>query len=143
MVNVLDSAPKSGSPPKYVRVRGPSASGPVRGHVRQLLAEFPVMPASVIAERVGWPGSASWFGKKVAVLRAGYAPKDPAEVMVASFSRFFTGRMLPARHTADLLAGMWSLLGEQLGAVPRRPRLMPRVARPPRRDTGAACCPAC
>jgi hypothetical protein len=112
------------------------------------------MPATVIAERVGWPGSASWFRKKVAALRVEYAPKDPADriayrpgdqaqcdlwfpparvplgagqsgappvlVMVASHSRFITGRMLPSRHTADLLAGMWSLLAGQLGAVPRR-----------------------
>lgn len=152
--DTVSRAVKSESPPKYVRVSGPSAFDRFEGHVRQLLAEFPAMPASVIAERVGWPGSASWFRKKVAVLRAGYAPKDPADriayrpgdqaqcdlwfppvrvplgagqpgsppvlVMVASFSRFITGRMLPTRHTADLLAGMWSLLGEQLGAVPRR-----------------------
>lgn len=32
-----------------------------------------------IAERVGWPGSASWFRKKVAALRAESAPKDPAD----------------------------------------------------------------
>jgi hypothetical protein len=150
----VSRAVKSGSPPKYVRVSGPSAFDPFEGHVRQLLAEFPAMPATVIAERVGWPGSASWFRKKVAALRAEYAPKDPTDrityrpgdqaqcdlwfpparvplgagqagsppvlVMVASFSRFITGRMLPTRHTADLLAGMWSLLGGQLGAVPRR-----------------------
>jgi len=46
--------------------------------VRQLLARFPSMPATVIAERVGWPGSASWFRKKVAALRVEYVPKDPA-----------------------------------------------------------------
>jgi hypothetical protein len=152
--DTVSRAVKSGSPPKYVRVSGPSAFDPFEPHVRQLLAQFPAMPASVIAERVGWPGSASWLRKKVATLRAEYVPKDPADriayvpgdqaqcdlwfppvrvplgagqsgsppvlVMVASFSRFITGRMLPTRHTADLLAGMWSLLGEQLGAVPRR-----------------------
>lgn len=150
----VSRAVKSGSPPKYVRVSGPSAFDPFEGHVRQLLAEFPAMPAAVLAERVGWPGSASWFRKKVALLRVDYAPKDPADrityragdqaqcdlwfppakvplgagqsgsppvlVMVASYSRFIAGRMLPTRHTADLLAGMWSLLEEQLGAVPRR-----------------------
>jgi len=47
--------------------------------VRQLLARFPSMPATVIAERVGWPGSASWFRKKVAGLRVEYVPKDPAD----------------------------------------------------------------
>jgi hypothetical protein len=28
--------------------------------------------------------------------------------------------MVPSRTTLDLLAGIWSLLTEQLGAVPRR-----------------------
>jgi hypothetical protein len=152
--DTVSRAVRSSSPPRYVRVSGPSAFDPFEGHVRQLLAEFPAMPASVLAERVGWPGSASWLRKKVAGLRVEYAPGDPADrvtyrpgdqaqcdlwfppaevplgagqsgsppvlVMVASFSRFITGRMLPARHTADLLAGMWSLLAGQLGAVPRR-----------------------
>jgi Helix-turn-helix domain len=150
----VSRAVKSSSPPRYARVSGPSAFDPFEGHVRQLLAGFPAMPATVIAERAGWPGSASWFRKKVAALRVEYAPKDPADriacrpgdqaqcdlwfppvrvplgagqcgsppvlVMVASYSRFITGRMLPARHTADLLAGMRLLLGGQLGAVPRR-----------------------
>jgi hypothetical protein len=44
-----------------------------------LLARFPSMPATVLAERVGWTGSASWFRKRVALLRPEYAPKDPAD----------------------------------------------------------------
>jgi hypothetical protein len=52
--------------------------------VRALLKEFPSMPATVIAERVGWEGSASWFRKKIAVLRAEYAPADPADRIVYS-----------------------------------------------------------
>jgi hypothetical protein len=144
----------SGSPPKYVRVSGPSAFDPFEPRVRELLAQFPTMPTSVIAERVGWLGSQSWFRKKVALLRPRYAPKDPADrlsyrpgdqaqcdlwfppariplggtqadappvlVMVSSFSRFITAAMIPSRQTPDLVAGMWSLLAGQLGAVPRR-----------------------
>jgi hypothetical protein len=33
------------------------------------MAEFPEMPATVIAERVGWDGSMSWFRENVARLR--------------------------------------------------------------------------
>src|SRR3954452_4708208 len=44
----------------------------------------------------------------------------PVLVMVASFSKFITAVMIPSRTTPDLLAGMWSLLEQQLGAVPRR-----------------------
>ena len=141
-------------PPRFSRSPAPSAFDVFEARVRALLAQFPSMPASVIAERVGWVGSASWFRKRVALLRPEYAPKDPADrlehrpgdqaqcdlwfppapvplgagqvgsppvlVVVASFSRFVTAQMLPTRTTPDLLAGMWSLLSEQLGAVPKR-----------------------
>ncbi len=152
--DTVSRAIASESPPKYERVSGPSAFDGFEPLVRGLLAEFPSMPASVIAERVGWSGSPSWFRKKIADLRPEYAPKDPADrldyrpgdqaqcdlwfpptriplgagqigtppvlVMVASFSRFITAMMIPTRTTADLLAGMWSLLSGQLGMVPRR-----------------------
>jgi hypothetical protein len=152
--DTVSRAVASSLPPRYSRVSGPSTFDAFEAHVRQLLAEFPTMPATVLAERVGWRGSQSWFRKKVARLRVEYAPKDPADrvvygcgdqvqcdlwfpparvplgaqqtgsppvlVMVASFSRFITGRMIPTRQTPDLLAGMWSLLAGQLAAVPRR-----------------------
>ncbi len=141
------------APPTYSRPPVPSAFDSFEFQVRQLSAQFPSMPATVIAERVGWDGSPSWFRKKIAVLRPEYEPKDPADrlsyfagdqaqcdlwfpatpvmtptgpvvfpvlVIVASYSRFITARMIPSRTTQDLLAGMWSLLSEQLGAVPRR-----------------------
>ncbi len=41
-------------------------------------------------------------------------------VIVSSYSRFITAVMLPSRTTADVLAGMWTLLNQQLGAVPHR-----------------------
>lgn len=47
--------------------------------VRRLLTEFPEIPATVIAERVGWTGSPSWFRKQVAVLRPQLRPPDPAD----------------------------------------------------------------
>ncbi|MGH3343268.1 MAG: hypothetical protein ACRDPK_10365 [Carbonactinosporaceae bacterium] len=77
--DTVSRAVRSSSPPKYSRVVGPSVFDPFEAHVRQLLAEFPTMPAMVIAECVGWPGSPSWFRKKVARLRVEYAPKDPAD----------------------------------------------------------------
>ena len=40
-------------------------------------------------------------------------------VITAAHSRFMLGRMIPTRHTEDLLLGMWELL-QQLGRVPRR-----------------------
>jgi hypothetical protein len=56
------------SPPRYFRPAAGSAFDGVEPGVRGLLAE-----------RVGWTGSASWFRKQVALLRPEYAPKDPAD----------------------------------------------------------------
>lgn len=67
--DTVSRAIASGALPRYVRVSGPSAFDPFEPLVRELLARFPTMPTSVIAERVGWPGSQSWFRKKVALLR--------------------------------------------------------------------------
>jgi transposase len=46
--------------------------------IRELLSEFPSMPASVIAERVGWVRSSSVLRDRVAQLRPLFAPPDPA-----------------------------------------------------------------
>jgi hypothetical protein len=40
-------------------------------------------------------------------------------VMVAAYSRFIAAMMIPSRVTGDLLAGMWRLLSQDIGAVPR------------------------
>lgn len=151
--NTVAKAIASADPPEYSRPSAVTSFVPFEDRVRQLLSATPSMPATVLAERVGWSGSSSWFRQNVAAIRPDYAPRDPADrivyhpgdqvqcdlwfpepripvdgglvmlpvlVMVASFSKFITALMIPSRTTADLLAGMWSLLSVQLGAVPRR-----------------------
>src|SRR3712207_9093713 len=99
------------------------------------------MPATVIAERVGWTGAITWFRDNVRRLRPGHRPVDPSDrlmwlpgdaaqcdlwfpprripledgsrallpvlVITAAHSRFMLGRLIPTRHTPDLLLGMW------------------------------------
>jgi hypothetical protein len=72
-------AVRSESPPTYSRAPAGSVFDTVEPAVRRLLAGFPAMPATVLAERVGWTGSPSWFRKRVALLRPEYASKDPAD----------------------------------------------------------------
>jgi len=72
-------AVSSVSPPRYERPVVESRFGPVEAGVRALLAEFPTMPATVLAQRVGWSGSITWFRDNVRRLRPEYAPKDPAD----------------------------------------------------------------
>ena len=98
------------------------------------------MPATVIAERVGWTGSITWFRDNVRRLRPEHRPVDPSDrliwvpgdaaqcdlwfppkkipledgtttllpvlVITAAHSRFILGRMIPTRHTRDLLLGI-------------------------------------
>jgi hypothetical protein len=146
----VDRAVASDRAPKYKP--GPTAFTPFEARVRAILSEHSQMPATVIAERVGWAGSITWFRDNVRRLRPDYRRPDPADrlvwaagdgaqcdlwfpprripleedssallpvlVIVAAYSRFITGRMLPTRRTEDLLPGWWELIG-QLGRVPR------------------------
>ena len=69
----------SAAPPKYERKPVTTSFSPFEPRVRALLAEFPEMPATVVAERVGWAGSISWFRENVARLRPQYRRPDPAD----------------------------------------------------------------
>ena len=72
----------STSPPKYERLEQPTSFSPFEPRVRALLAEHPQMPATVIAERVGWSGSITWFRDNVRRLRPEQRPVDPADRLV-------------------------------------------------------------
>ena len=151
--STVERALASDGPPKYERAAVPTSFTPFEPAVRQLLMTTPDMPATVIAERVGWTGSISWFRANVRRLRPEHRPVDPSDrltwlpgdaaqcdlwfpprkilledgsltllpvmVVTAAHSRFMLGRMIPTRHTQDLLLGMWVLL-QLLGRVPRR-----------------------
>ena len=59
-----------------------SAWAQVELAVRALLGQFPTMPATVLAQRVGWTGGHSWFAENVARIRPEYAPADPCDRLV-------------------------------------------------------------
>jgi len=54
----------------------------VEPRVRALLAATPDMPATVLAERVGWEGSIRWFSENVKQLRPEHRPVDPADRLI-------------------------------------------------------------
>jgi len=61
-------------PPRYERAPVESAISAAEPRIRALLSAYPQMPATVIAERVGWSGSMSWFRERVAAIRPEYGP---------------------------------------------------------------------
>jgi len=80
--NMVAKAIASSRPPSYSRSPAMRSFAPCEQQVRQLLRRTPSMPATVLAERVGWTGSPSWFRQNVAAIRPDYAPTDPADRIV-------------------------------------------------------------
>ncbi len=56
-----------------------TAFTPFEPRVRQFLIATPDMPATVIAERVGWTGSITWFRDNIRRLRPEHRPVDPSD----------------------------------------------------------------
>lgn len=72
--STVERALASDRPPKYERPAVPTSFTPFERSVRQLLAEHSEMPATVVAERVGWTGSITWFRENVRRLRPEHRP---------------------------------------------------------------------
>ena len=76
--NTVRSALARDRAPKYVRAPAGSAVDAVEPRIRELLKAYPRMPATVIAERIGWTRSIRTLSGRVAELRPVYLPADPA-----------------------------------------------------------------
>jgi transposase len=76
--NTVRAALRSDGPPKYEREPAGSVADGFEPRIRELLMAYPSMPASVIAERIGWPYSDRTLRTRVAELRPAYLPPDPA-----------------------------------------------------------------
>ena len=76
--NTVRSALASDGPPKYERTLVGSSVDVFEPRIRELLKAFPMMPATVIGERIGWSRSIRTLSGRVAELRPAYLPPDPA-----------------------------------------------------------------
>jgi hypothetical protein len=77
--NNVAKAVSADGPPTYVRSLQDSGIKAAEPAGRALLRENPRMPATVLAERVGWSGSPAWFRENVVRIRPEYAPANPAD----------------------------------------------------------------
>ena len=76
--NTVKDALALDEPPKYQRAQKGSIVDEVEPRIRELLQTYPRMPATVIAERIGWTHSIRVLSGRVAELRPVYLPPDPA-----------------------------------------------------------------
>jgi transposase len=76
--NTVKNALACEEPPKYQRQPKGSIVDEVEPRIRELLQAYPRMPATVIAERIGWTRSIRVLSTRVAELRPVYLPPDPA-----------------------------------------------------------------
>jgi len=100
--NTVRAAIASDRPPKYERPRKGSVTDAAEPRIRELLKAYPTMPATVIAERIGWDRSVRVLRNRVAELRPAYLPPDPvsrtayAAGEIAQCDLWFPPVMLPA-----------------------------------------------
>jgi transposase len=76
--NTVRAAIASDAPPRYVRRPAGSIVDDVESRIRELLQVYPTMPATVIAERIGWSRGITVLKERIAELRPVYLPPDPA-----------------------------------------------------------------
>ena len=103
-------AVQSDAPPRYERRAAPTSFTPFEARVRALLEDDPELPAVVIAERVEWTGSITWFRENVRRLRPEHRKIDPADRLTwdpgdaAQCDLWFPPRKIPLEDgTAKLL----------------------------------------
>ena len=107
--STVERALASERPPKYERPVVSTSFAPFEPLVRQLLKDTPDMPATVIAERVGWTGSITWFRDNVRRLRPEHRPVDPSDRLIwlpgdaAQCDLWFPPRKIPLEDGSKTL----------------------------------------
>ncbi len=107
--STVSRAVASQCPPKYERPPVVTSFAPFEPLVRVILVEHPDMPATVIAERVGWTGSITWFRDNVRRLRPEHRKPDPADRLIwaagdaAQCDLWFPPRKIPLEDGSRVL----------------------------------------
>ncbi len=107
--NTVRSALRAEAAPKYERPGRGSAVDAFEPAIRQLLAATPSMPATVIAERIGWTRGITVLRDRVAELRPAYQPPEafgrteyqPGEL--AQWDLWFPDYAIPVGHGQRLV----------------------------------------
>jgi transposase len=76
--NTVKAMLAADTPPRYRRAGTGSVVDAIEPRIRRLLSETPTMPATVIAERIGWSRGMTVLSARVRELRPVYLPPDPS-----------------------------------------------------------------
>ena len=102
--NTVRAALRSGEPPGYERPAKGSAVDPFEPEIRRLLMTDPRIPATVIAERIGWERGITVLKERVAELRPLFVPADPSSRTtyqpgeLAQWDLWFPERRIPVGY---------------------------------------------
>lgn len=113
--NTVRQAVRSDAPPHYERRARRSAVDAYELAIVELLKEFPAMPATVVAERVGWERSIRLIRDRVAELRPLFVPPDPCQRTyyrpgeLAQFDLWQPDALVPLGH--GQAAKLWVVVG--------------------------------
>ncbi|MCT1608056.1 IS21 family transposase [Nesterenkonia massiliensis] len=95
---------ESNEPPKYQREAKGSLADAVLPEIHKLLKDTPRMPATVIAERIGWDRSLTILKDKIREIRPLYTGVDPADRLdhkpgeAAQFDLWFPEPQIPVGY---------------------------------------------
>jgi transposase len=102
--NTVRKALASDEPPAYRRSGKGSIVDAFEPEIRKLLVEYPRMPATVIAQRIGWTNSMTVLKDRLRAIRPDYLGVDPADRLVhepgqaAQMDLWFPPTKIPVGH---------------------------------------------
>lgn len=102
--NTVRKALASDEPPAYRRPGKGSIVDAFEPEIRKLLVEYPRLPATVIAQRIGWTNSMTVLKDRLRAIRPDYLGVDPADRLVhepgqaAQMDLWFPPTKIPVGH---------------------------------------------
>lgn len=102
--NTVRAALASDAAPKYSRPSKGSAVDAFEPQIRALLRDYPTMPATVIAQRIGWTKSMTVLKDRVRVIRPEFRGVDPADRVIyepggcSQWDLWFPDYRIPVGH---------------------------------------------
>src|SRR5690348_10661407 len=103
--NTVKAVLAADAPPKYRRAATGSVVDQVEPQIRRLLQQTPTIPATVIAERIGWSRGMTVLAGRVRAVPDGDAVASADDG--SAYSRMLFARLIPTRTAEDLYAGWW------------------------------------